>query len=231
MRTRLVSWLMRLYPKAWRKVYGAELASMLQARPLTARVCGDVVTSALWQRVRSVEAATGVGIGLMLVVIWAIASNVAAPPPYVWSPDQVHNEQPALAERIEFLQKPLRSEFYVIVLFVLGFWTAARGRQSPGRAAMRAAVIASIPIALLGLSMLTGVLSYTELFPGQIPPTFHERGIVFTFYKGIQQIPGPAPLPLLLSPLLRLPGAWLWGTIGGSLGRKYANWRRRPVSA
>jgi len=46
-----------------------------------------------------------------------------------------------------------------------------------------------------------------------------------------QQIPGPAPLPLLLSPLLRLPGAWLWGTIGGSLGRRFATWRGRPVRA
>jgi hypothetical protein len=49
MRT-LVSWLMRLYPRAWRQEYGAELADMLRARPLTARVCGDIVLSALWQR-------------------------------------------------------------------------------------------------------------------------------------------------------------------------------------
>jgi len=231
MRTRLVLWLMRLYPKAWRKEYGAELAEMLRARPLTARVCSDVVLSAMWQRVRAVEPATGVGIGLMFVMIWAIASIVLAPPPYVWSAGQAHNEQPALAERIEFVQKPLRSEFYVIALFALGFWTAVRGRQSPGRAAMRAAVIASIPIALVGLSMLTGVLDYTELYPGQTPPAFYERGMFYTFYKGIQQIPGPVPFPMLLSPLLRLPGAWLWGTVGGSLGRKFADWRRPPVSA
>ena len=96
---------------------------------------------------------------------------------------------------------------------------------------MRAAIIASIPLALIGLLMMAGLLDYTELAPGQTPARLDERWLVYTFYKGIQQIPGPAPLTLLLSPLLRLPGAWLWGTIGGSLGQKYANWRRRPQSA
>lgn len=84
---------------------------------------------------------------------------------------------------------------------------------------------------MTGLLMLTGVLHYAEVLPGQIATTFHDRGFLYTFYKGIQQIPGPAPLTLVLSPLLRLPGAWLWGTIGGSLGRKYVNWRRGPVGA
>ena len=143
-------------------------------------------------------------------------------PPYVRS---------ALSERIELLQKPLRSEFDVLVLFGIGFWTTVCGSQRPGRAAMRAGIIASIPLALIGLLMMTGLLDYTELAPGQTPARLDERGLVYTFYKGIQQIPGPAPLTLLLSPLLRLPGAWLWGTIGGSLGHKYANWRRRPLSA
>jgi hypothetical protein len=222
MNTRLIAWLMRLYPKAWRNEYGAELTAMLQARPLTANVCGDVVRSAVWQRVRAIDTPTWVGVGLMAVTIGAIASNIVAPPPYVRS---------ALPERIELLQKPLRSEFYVLVLFGIGFWTAMRGSQWPGRAAMRVAIIASIPLALIGLLMMTGLLDYTELAPGQTPAGLDERGVVYTFYKGMEQILGPAPLTLLLSPLLRLPGAWLWGTIGGSLGHKYANWRRRPQSA
>ncbi len=222
MRTRLVSWLLRLYPSAWRKEYGAELSDMLRARPLTTRVCSDVVLSAMWQRMRGVQAPTWVGIGLMFAVIGAIASNIAASPRY---------QQSVLPEHIDLVQKPLRSEFYVLVLFGLGFWTVVTSTRSPGGAAMRASLIASVPIALTGLLMLTGVLNYSEVVPGQVATTFHDRGIVYTFYKGIQQIPGPAPLPLLLSPLLRLPGAWLWGTIGGSLGRMYTTWRRRPVSA
>lgn len=222
MKTRLVSWLMRLYPKAWRAEYGDELSSMLLARPLSAAVVFDIARSAIWQHLRAVLPATWVGIGLMLVTIWTIVSTMVAPPPYVRS---------ALSERIELLQKPLQSEFYVLVLFAIGFWTAVAGEQSSGRAAMRASVIASIPLAVIGLLMIAGLLPYTELVPGQKIAMLNARGILYPFYKGIQQIPAPAPFTLLLSPLLRLPGAWLWGTIGGSLGRKYVNWRRRPINA
>jgi hypothetical protein len=218
----VVAWMLRLYPKAWRAEYGDELGSMLLTRPLSAAIVFDIARSAMWQRLRVVLPATWVGIGLMLVTIWAIVSTMMAPPPYVRS---------ALSERIELLQKPLQSEFYVIVLFAIGFWTAVAGKQSPARAAMRAAVVASIPLALIGLLMLTGLLAYAELVPGQKIAMLNARGILYPFYKGIQQIPAPAPLTLLLSPLLRLPGAWLWGTIGGSLGRKYVNWRRRPINA
>ena len=222
MKTTLVRWLLHLYPKAWRAEYGAELAEMLRARPLSAAIVFDITRSAIWQRLRVVMPATWVGIGLMLVTIWAIVTTMLAPPPYVPS---------ALSERIELLQKPLQSEFYVLVLFAIGFWTAVAGTQSPARAAMRASVIASIPLAVIGLLMLTGLLAHAELVPGQKIAMLNARGILYPFYKGIQQIPAPAPLTLLLSPLLRLPGAWLWGTIGGSLGRKYVTWRRRSISA
>jgi hypothetical protein len=69
MKTRLVALLLRLYPRSWRKEYGVELADMLKARPLTARVCGDVVRSAMWQRLRAAQPATFVGLWLMLPVI------------------------------------------------------------------------------------------------------------------------------------------------------------------
>jgi len=194
---------------------------MLRVRPLSAAIVFDIARSAIWQR-RVRMPATWVGIGLMLVTIWAIVSTMVAPPPYVAS---------ALSERIELLQKPLQSEFYVLVLVAIGFWTAVAGKQSPARAAMRASVIASIPLALIGLLMLTGLLAYAELVPGQKIAMLNARGILYPFYKGIQQIPASAPLTLLSSPLLRLPGAWLWGTVGGSLGRTYVPWPRRPISA
>src|SRR4030095_14579826 len=117
-----------------------------------------------------------------------------------------------------------------LVPYTTLFRSAVVGKQSPARAAMHASVIASIPLALIGLLMLTGLLAHAELVPGQKIEMLNVRAIAYPFYKGIQQIPAPAPLTLLLSPLLRLPGAWLWGTVGGSLGRKYSNWRR-PISA
>lgn len=222
MKMTLVSVLMRLYPRAWRKEYGAELAEMLRARPLTARVCGDIVLSALWQRLRAIQAPTWVGIGLMFSMITAIVSNIVVPP---------HYERSALPEFIEFLQKPMRSESYVLVMAGLGFWTMVRGNRRPSRAVMIASLISSLPLMVVGLLMLSGLIPYTELMPGQFPTTFEERGILYTFYKGLQQIPGPAPLTLVLAPLLRLPGACLWGIVGAALGRTYMNWRGRPLSA
>lgn len=229
MKTTIVSWLLRLYPKAWRAEYGAELADILRSRPLTVRVCADVMLSALWQQTRAVRVPTYVGIGLMLVTLGAIAANIAEPPPYAWSPGQSLHDKPTLPEHIYLLQRPLHSNFYVVVLAVLGFWTALRGKDGPGRAAIRASTIASIPLVVIGTLMFAGVLHYVELLPGQAPVSFDERGIIYTFYKGQQQLPGPAPLVYVLSPLLRLPGAWLWGSIGGWLGRQFTGLRRVTV--
>jgi hypothetical protein len=217
MRTRLVSWLLRLYPRAWRAEYGAELSGMLLRRPISAAIVVDVAMSALWQRVRAMEASTVAGIGLMLVTTAALVWNIIAPPAAGFS------------ERIDLLQRPMRSELYVLVMACLGFWSASRGNRWPGRAAIRASIIASIPLVVVGVLMWAGILGFVELSPGQSPIST-DGGIVYAFYKGQQQIPGPAPLVMLLSPLLRLPGAWMWGSIGGWLGKTYANWRRRPIS-
>jgi hypothetical protein len=226
MKTTLVSWLLRLYPKAWRKEYGAELGDMLRARPLTARIVFDVARSAVWQQVRAVDASMYVGIGLMLVTLAAMAANIVEPLPYAWSPGQSLHNKPTLPEHLYLLQRPLHSGFYVLALAALGFWTVLRGRNGPGRAAIYASSLASIPLVIIGVLMFSGVLDYVELLPGQIPVSFDEGGIVYTFYKGQQQVPGSAPLVYVLSPLLRLPGAWLWGSIGGRLGRHFIGLRR-----
>jgi hypothetical protein len=209
MKTKLIALLMRLYPKAWRSEYGAELAEMLRARSLTAGVSGDVIRSALWQRMRAVQAPTWVGLGLMLAMTGAIAANIVDPPPYVWAPGQSVAEQPALADQVKLVQRPMRSEVFVLVMFGIGFWTALRGKPRPGRAAIRVWLIASIPVAAIGLLMMTGVLSYVEILPGQSPVPFDTRGVVYVVYKAPLGIPASAPLAFLLSPLLRLPGACL----------------------
>jgi hypothetical protein len=231
MKAKLVTLLMRLYPKSWRNEYGAELADMLRARPMTAGVCSDVVLSALWQRTRAIEVSTWVGMGLMLVVTGAIAANIVAPPPYVWAPGQSVSEQPELADQVRLVQRPMQSELFVLVMAGIGFWTALRGKPHPARAAIRVWLIASMPLAAIGILMVAGGVSYIELLPGQTPPPFDDRGLVYVVYKAPLGIPASAPVAFLLSPLLRLPGAWLWGVIGGSLGQKLANWRRRPASA
>jgi hypothetical protein len=229
MKTTLVSWLLRLYPKAWREEYGAELADMLLARPLTGRVCSDVVLSAMWQRTRSIETATWVGLGLMLAITGAVAANIVEPPPYVWAPGQSISERPELADQVKLVQRPMRSELFVLVMAGVGFWSALRGKPQPGRVAIRVWLIASLPLVALGVAMMTGVLGYIELLPGQTPLPFNERGLVYVVYKAPLGLPASAPVAFLLSPLLRLPGACLWAIVGSSLGKKVAGWYR-PVS-
>lgn len=231
MKSRLVAVLMRLYPKAWRNEYGAELAEMLWARPLTARVFGDVVVSAMSQRMRGIQAPTWVGVGLMLVMSGAIAANIVDPPPYVWAPGQSVAEQPELADQVKLVQRPMRSGLFVLVMFGIGFWSALRGNARPARAAIRVWLIASIPLAAIGVLMVTGVLSYIELLPGQTPVPFDARGLVYVVYKAPLGIPASPPIAFLLSPLLRLPGACLWSIVGCSLGKKLARWRQRPANA
>jgi hypothetical protein len=230
MKTTLVSWLLRLYPKDWRKEYGAELGEMLGARPLTAGIVLDIARSAVWQRTRAVQAATWVGLGLMLAISGAIAANIVDPPAYVWTPGQSISEQPKLADQVKLVQRPMGSELFVLVMAGIGFWSALRGKPQPGRVAIRVWSIASIPLFTIGVLMLSGALDYIELLPGQTPLPFNERGLVYVVYKAPLGIPAPAPVAFLLSPLLRLPGACLWTIVGCSLGKKLAGWYR-PVSA
>jgi hypothetical protein len=230
MKTTLVWWLLRLYPKAWRAEYGAELSEMLRARPLTAGIVFDVARSAVWQRTRATQVPTWVGLGLMLAVTGAVAANIVAPPPYVWAPGQSVSEQPALADQVKLVQRPMRSELFVLVMAGIGVWSAFCRKPQPGRAAIRVWLIASIPIAAIGVLMVTGVLGSIELLPGETPLPFDERGAVYVVYKAPLGIPAPAPVAFLLSPLLRLPGACLWSIVGSSLGRKLAGWYR-PVNA
>jgi hypothetical protein len=230
MKTTLVSWLLRLYPKAWRKEYGTEVSEMLRGRPLTAGVVLDVARSAVWQRMRRAQATTWVGVGLMLVMTGAIAANIVDPPPYVWAPGQAITERPELAEQVTLIQRPMGSELFMLVMAGVGFWSALRGKPQPARVAIRVWLIASIPIAAIGVLMLSGVLDYIELLPGQTPLPFNDRGLVYIVYRAPLGIPASAPVAFLLSPLLKLPGACLWSVVGASFGRKFASWPR-PASA
>ena len=45
--SRVASALLRLYPRGWRQRYGAEMAAMLEAEPLTLRTATDLVAGAI----------------------------------------------------------------------------------------------------------------------------------------------------------------------------------------
>jgi hypothetical protein len=72
---------------------------------------------------------------------------------------------------------------------------------------MRMSLIATAPIALVGLLMATGVVQVPEGGPTTVPYSF----------------------VMITSTLFSLPGAWLWGVFGGQLGR-WVGWARRATA-
>ncbi len=61
----MIRLLLQLYPKAWRREYGEELAEILSADGLTMRKVADVLRGAAYQRARSVPAWVVAGMGLL----------------------------------------------------------------------------------------------------------------------------------------------------------------------
>jgi hypothetical protein len=228
MKSRIIAVLVRLYPRAWSDQYGAELADVLSARPLTARVLADVVGSALLQRVRATDVATRAGLAMLLVTFVAFAWNVAAPPPYA---AQTNARIPVLDERVAIVQQPLDSELYVLMLVAFSTWVTLRRGGSlveSGKAAMKASFIAGLPMMLVGILILSGVLSISSLAQGDIPATYREHGFTLTYYTTRNDL--PAPFVLLFSPLSRLPGSFIWGVVGGLIGRGLARSQRPPAT-
>jgi len=241
MKNRIVETLLRLYPAAWRREYGLELKDMLLARPLTAGIVGDVLQNGLRQRVRGADPSTLVGLAMLLVVFNGFVWNIVAP-------------APSSDESIVLLQHPLGSNFYILLLVGCGCWTYLRhgGELSrSGRAAVKISFMAGIPVMLAACLMLFGILGVVVVGPGDISTTFHEHGFTYTYYsaqtfcwlrvsepetqpfaRAIQSATcPPAPLGVLISPLLILPASWLWGQLGGLLGRWIARGRRGPLAA
>ncbi|MBZ5632193.1 MAG: hypothetical protein LAO55_03615 [Acidobacteriia bacterium] len=234
----MVTALLRLYPTAWRREYGPELTGMLLVRPLTAGIVGDVLRSALWQRLRVAEPSTLVGLAMLLVMLNGFVWNIVAPSPYG-------------GEASMLLQNLWGSNLYVLLLVGCGLWTHLRHRgklDQSGLAAVKISFLAGIPLMLAGILMWLGILGVIVLGPRDTPTTFHEHGFTYTYYDAqirscwirvseptiqLQAIQSttcpPAPLGVMLSPLSRLPASWLWGALGGLLGRWIGRSRRRPL--
>lgn len=229
MKARIISALLRLYPRAWRKEYGPELEDMLRAKRMTAGVMADVIGSAFRQRIRSSDLATRAGVAMLLVTVTAFAWNVALPAPYE---HQANARMPVLSEVAQIVQQPLQSRIYVLMLVAFSAWiTFRRGgsRLQAGAAAMKMSLIAGLPLTIAGALILVGALGLTPLAPGDVPTTFQQHGFTLTYYTTWNDL--PAPYVLLFSPLFRLPGSFIWGLVGGEIGRWMAPLRRAAVSS
>ena len=191
----IVSVLLRLYPSAWRSEYGSELTDILDTRPLRPGVIGDVAWSGLRLRARAAEPSAILGLSAMLLVL---ASFVGTGVSYggtwtAWLKPSPTTFPPVVA---------LASSFFVFLLVVCGCWTHLRHggtAHRSGLAAMRMGFIAGIPIVLAGALMMSGRVELTFVDP---------------------RLPAPPPWAVLIAPLARLPEFWIWGALGGQLGKR-----------
>ena len=127
---------------------------------------------------------------------------------------------------------PLASDLYVLAIIACGCWTHLRYDASIsqcGVAAIRLGAVAGIPIMILGVLMALGVLPVRLAGPENAPTTWSQAGLTYTYYT--THAHSPSALAVLTAPLFRLPESWLWGMVGGQLGRAIGRRRRRPSAA
>jgi hypothetical protein len=207
MKNWIIATLLRLYPTGWRREYGAELTDVLLSRPLSASVIGDVFLSGLWQRISATEPSNLLGLVMMLVVAIGIVRNKS-------------------------IISPQTSNLYVLILIAGGVWTQLRygGRLwRSGRAAVRIAFIAGIPVLFAALLMLLGVPLQTwgiHSAQGYCWIRVSEPSTQWLALAIQAATCPPARLGVLFSPLFVLPVSWLWGLVGGLLGRWIARGRQ-----
>jgi len=217
----IVTALLHVYPAAWRSEYGSELEDILLSHRIDAGVVANVVWNALGQRVRMADPSSLLGLAMMVVLLGGFIWNIAAPPvvehPFVDVLRQSSKTLPTVVVR------PLGSDLYVLVLVWCGYLTQLRHRRSlshAGIAAVRLSLIAGIPVIVAGGLMLAGVLGIAVVDPGHLPATVREHTFSYTYYGAERdQI---TPVGVLLSPLFKLPESWVWGVLGGWLGRRIA---------
>ncbi len=210
----IVAALLRVYPATWRDEYGSELEDLLLARPLGARIAADVLASGLNERVRAAHPAALCGVTMLIVIAHGLAANVAG---FEWA--AVLQESAKTLPTV--VVKPLGSELYVLLLAGCGYAVVAwRGGTVPqaGLAAMKVSLLAGLPVIVAGVAMLVGVLDVIVLAPGMAPGA--EQSFAYTYYDALRK--APAPLAVIAAPFFALPQSWLWGMVGGALGRRQA---------
>lgn len=206
-RERLVNALIRLYPAAWRRQYGDELRDLLLARPLTPRAALDVFAAAVQERLRRLEPSITLGVLTLALIAFAIVRNIIDAPPYG-------------DEAMVLLQNPMASKLLLMVLAAAGCQTVLRADaplMQSGMAAVRVLLIAAVPMCVLGVLIAFGDVSVRAVGPGDLMPSGIEHHAVYTYYSAAHYTPGA--VRLALTPLAGLPESWVWGALGGLLGR------------
>jgi hypothetical protein len=154
-------------------------------------------------RGRSLEPSTIVGLVAMIAVAIGFVQNIMAALPSA-SGVATSILRPSMMTLPTLVVAPMKSNSYVLALIACGCWTNLRSPTStPGLAAIKVTLIAGIPVMAAAVLMLTDTV------------TFYSTGHTVL-----------SPWSVLVSPLFELPSSFLWGTVGGHLGRHLARQRR-----
>jgi hypothetical protein len=205
-RSMFIRMLLRAYPSAWRREYGAELEDILLSRGIGPLVVGDVIVGGLTQRIRSTDISTWFGLGAFVAVVVDLLWNVTS------AQTAGHGLLAVVARSSKTLPTvvvvPLMSESYAQFLTLYGMFMQFNRRRSLsecGRATAKITFMAGLPIIVSGILMGTGALDLAV-------PTQTAGATVWL-----------TPWAVATAPLFRLPAAWVFGAIGGQIGR----WVRR----
>lgn len=194
--------LVRLYPAAWRREYGAELIDILLTQPLGLRVVADVAWSGLRQRALTAEPSTILGAASMLIILGAFL---------LAGGDTTAVLRPSAMTFPTVTVRFLDSDVYAFLLIGCGYRTYLRHRgtaKRSGVAAMKMSLIAGMPI-MAGALLMTAALLDLRAPGASVEPT--------------------SAWAMFVAPLARLPGSWLWGMVGGQFGKWVA--RRQRTTA
>lgn len=205
MKARFVAELIRLYPAQWRAEYAEGLAEVLVKRPLGAKEVLNVFVNAIWQQLRLQEP-------------WLIAGA----PVLLWDFVFWMTLLFAPAYAVHMGGKP--TWVGMILFFGIGFWTVVRHGDDGGRAAMKLAMLLTLPPLTAALLVLVQALRVvTE--PG--------GGGGFRFGASLAgtletQWRGDVVRLLVAQPILMIPCMGLVGWLGGRAGHVVQRIRRQP---
>jgi hypothetical protein len=213
----LVRLLLRIYPPAWRREYGAELRHVVAQRPLTPNAVIDLVWNGVRERVHDADSGTLLGIVTMLFVLAGVISNIAGWARPVGAIGRALRDSSMTLPSVAVAT--FETNLYALTLILCGCWTHLRSGARPsesGMAAVRLGAIAGIPVMAVGLSILAGVIHLRVVGPsGPLP--YAGSGWAYTYFTSDAH--APSWLAVFTAPLLRLPLAWIYGWIGGQMAR------------
>ena len=198
--------LLLAYPAAWRREYGEELLSILVAQPISMRIAVDVVGNGLWQRARSTQPWTLLGLASMAMLVGGVVLT-----PTSYGRTLTALVRPTSMTFPTFEVTFMSSDVYAMLLVACGCWTAVRSSEtsrSSAWAAVKMSLIAGLPVTFGALLLATALIdvSFAGLVGG-----------------------GSSPWAMMAALIVRLPEYALWGAVGGALGRWILRNRYEPA--